>query len=651
MKYGYEIEFESEPCEQCNRSPINFNLKEQDIITKLLAKFEDKGVIVKSEHETGEILSHVFIRPKADGTYRLILNLSRLNEHVDKITFKMETLRSALQMIRKSCWFAKCDLKDAFYSVAIATQYRKYLKFEWEGELYEFTCLPNGLSTASRIFTKVLKPVFAALRKIGHSNVAYIDDSLLLSDSYEQCVMNIKDTMKLIDSVGLTTHPEKSIIEPTQCIEFVGFLLNSVEMTVQLAPRKVTKLKELAIKTLKAKSVTIREFAKLIGTMVAAEPGVKYAAAYYKTLELDKDKALKVNKGNFEGDVSLSVQSKQCIHWWINNIESAYKPISMGPMNRRIETDSSLEGYGGHDVTNDTEFSGKWSEEDKKFHINYLELKAAFLAIKFFCKNVSNEHVHLFIDNTVALKYISKMGGRKPMLNALAKELWEWCESKHLWISAFHIPGRFNIRADELSRAKRKCSVDMEWALQQDIYDKIVAKMGQSCDIDLFASQHNNKVSTFISYVPNKGAIAVNAFSVIWNYTLHYAFPPFSLIGRVIQKMCEDQAEVILIAPLFPSQPWFPPVMKQICGTCFVLPKTDRILYQPGTQKQHNLTTMRLAAFHLSGNALSVQAYQKTLPTSLCNRGGLQQGSNMGLISKDGCNFVVNNRLIKLTHL
>lgn len=111
------------------------------------------------------------------------------------------------------------------------------MKFEWEGKQYAFTALPNGLSTASRIFTKVLKPVFAALRKIGHSNVAYIDDSLLQSDTYEQCIQNIQDTMELIDSVGLTTHPEKSIIVPTQCIEFVGFLLNakiSTEKSVKL---------------------------------------------------------------------------------------------------------------------------------------------------------------------------------------------------------------------------------------------------------------------------------------------------------------------------------------------------------------------------------------------------------------------------------
>ena len=490
VQYGYEIEFESEPCEGCNRIPINFNGKEREIISNLLENFESKGVIVESEHEVGEILSYIFIRPKSDGTYRLILNLSRLNDHVDK------TLKSALHMIRKEgCFFAKIDLKDAFYSVAINEKFRKYLKFEWQGKLYAFTALPNGLSTASRIFTKVLKPVFAALRKTGHSNVASIDDSLLQSDTYEQCIQNIQDTMKLIDSVGLTTHPEKSIIVPTQCIEFVGFLLNANDMTVKLAPRKAFNLKELASSILRGKSVSIRDFAKLIGKMVAAEPGVQYAALHYKTLEKDKDKALKLNRGNFDNHMYISKESKKCIAWWINNIETAHRPIVYGPMTRRIETDSSLLGYGGHEVTNDVEFSGIWSKEDKKYHINYLELKAAFLCLKFFCDNASNEHIHLFMDSTVALKYISKMGGRKPLLNSLAKQIWEWCERRNIWISAFHIPGKLNVRADKLSRAlRKKRNDDMEWALQQDIYDRISHRMG-TCDIDLSASSKNHKHS------------------------------------------------------------------------------------------------------------------------------------------------------------
>ena len=661
MKSGYNIEFASEHCVFCNRSPINFNLKEKDIISKIIKNFEEKGVIVKSHHEPGEIISHNFITPKADGSHRLILNLSKLNDHVEKITFKMETLKSALQMIRPGCFFSKVDLKEAFYSIGINRQFQKYLKFLWQGTLYVFTCLPNGLSTASRIFTKVLKPVFAALRKMGHLNEAYIDDSLLQSYSYEQCLINVKDTVELIDSVGLTIHPEKSMLIPVQCIEFVGFLLNSKDMTVRLAPRKIQNFLELACSIRKAKSVSIRELAKLIGKMVAAEPGVKYAALHYKTLELEKASALKLNRGNFNASMCLSIEAKQCIKWWIDNIETAFRPISLGPMNRRIETDSSLMGYGGFDVTNEMEFSGIWGTEDKLHHINFLELKAAFVCLKHFCHMVRNEHIYLFMDNTVAIKYISKMGGRKSKLNELAKQIWEWCEIRNIWLSVFHIPSHMNFRADRLSRLKntntcsvsklkKKCHDDMEWALEQEIYQRISDKMGHS-EVDLFASAKNNKHKLYISYIPDYGAIAVNAFSILWNYKLHYAFPPFSIIGRVLQKMCEDKAELILVAPLFPSQPWFPQILQQISGPSFVLPKTAQILYLPGTKRKHRLTTMRLGAFKLSGNALLVQEYRKKLQISSCSLGDQQQQNSMGAISKDGCNFVMNKRLIKLTHL
>lgn len=650
VRYGYQIEFITEPCEECNRLPINFNSKEQEIISNLLSKFENKGIIVETEHEAGEIVSHIFIRPKPDGTYRLILNLSRLNEHVDKITFKMETLRTALQLIRRNCFFGKMDLKDAFFSVSIHRKFRKYLKFIWQGKLYAFTCLPNGLSTASRIFTKVLKPMFSTLRKLGHTNVAYIDDSLLQSDTFEGCKLNIRNTLDLADSLGLTVHPEKSIIIPTQCIEFVGFMLDSRDMTIRLATRKILDIKKRAGEMLKETVISIRDFAKLIGKMIAAEPGVKYAPLYYKSMEIERDMALKMQSGNFDAKMNISNQIKEDLKWWIANIDKTFRPISLGPPNRRIESDSSMTGYGGHDVTFDKEFSGCWTAKDKEFHINYLELKAAFLCLKYFCHNVTKEHIHLYLDNTVAIKYISKMGGRKAQLNNLAKEIWRWCEKRNIWLSVFHIPGKLNIRADELSRLGKKLNDDMEWALQQEAYNDITTKMG-ICDIDLFASKRNKKLETYVSYIPDDKAVAVNAFSISWENYNCYAFPPFSVIGRVVQKLCEDQGEMILVAPIFPSQPWFPQMLRQLCGQSYVLPKTDQILYLPGKGSKHRLTTMRLGAFRLSGKPSSVLAYQKKLQTSSCAHGDLLHKSNMGRISKNGCFFVIANKLIQLTHL
>lgn len=138
-----------------------------------------------------------------------------------------------------------------------------------------------------------MKPVFATLCKQGHINSTYIDDSLLQSDTFQECLENVFDTLSLLDSLGLTVHPDKSIIVPAQSMEFIGFLINSVDMTVRLTTRKAKEIVELCQSLLRRDTVTIREFSQLIGKLVAAEPGVMYAPIYYKILEIQKDEALK----------------------------------------------------------------------------------------------------------------------------------------------------------------------------------------------------------------------------------------------------------------------------------------------------------------------------------------------------------------------
>ena len=89
------------------------------------------------------------------------------------------------------------DLKDAYYSVPIHKVHQKYLKFEWQGQLYQFTCLPNGLACAPRLFTKLLKPAYSTLRKQGFQSVGYIDDSYLQGITKPECENNVQATTKL----------------------------------------------------------------------------------------------------------------------------------------------------------------------------------------------------------------------------------------------------------------------------------------------------------------------------------------------------------------------------------------------------------------------------------------------------------------------
>ncbi|CAC5376755.1 unnamed protein product [Mytilus coruscus] len=116
---------------------------------------------------------------------------------------------------------------------------------------------------------------------------------------------------------------------------------------------------------------------------------------FYKTLEIQKDVELKLNKGNFDARIILSNESKQCINWWIENIHDSYKPIVFKPPDRKIESDSSMLGYGALDVTNNLTLSDVWSLSERNKHINFLELKAAFLALKAFCDRTHIRNLEL----------------------------------------------------------------------------------------------------------------------------------------------------------------------------------------------------------------------------------------------------------------
>ena len=165
----------------------SFTEIEQTIIDNEVEKFLLKEIIRLSSHEDGHVISPIFTRPKKDGSHRVIFNLKKLNESVTYHHFKMDTLETAIRLMRPGCYMTSIDLKDAYYSIPIAEEHQKYLKFIWRDQLYAFTSLPMGLTSSPRIFTTVLKPVFSYLRSpFGHICLGYIDDSsyLILSLSF-----------------------------------------------------------------------------------------------------------------------------------------------------------------------------------------------------------------------------------------------------------------------------------------------------------------------------------------------------------------------------------------------------------------------------------------------------------------------------------
>ena len=128
------------------------------------------GVIEKVQYDKDQFLSPIFTRPKKNGEHRMILNLKELNQYIEYHYFKMDSFEIALKLIEKDCFMASVDLCHAYYSVNVAQEHRKYLRFIWKGQIHAYTSLANGVASAPRQFTKLMKPVYATLRQKGHKN-------------------------------------------------------------------------------------------------------------------------------------------------------------------------------------------------------------------------------------------------------------------------------------------------------------------------------------------------------------------------------------------------------------------------------------------------------------------------------------------------
>ncbi|XP_018367894.1 PREDICTED: uncharacterized protein LOC108764250 [Trachymyrmex cornetzi] len=193
--------------------------------------------------------------------------------------------------------------------------------------------------------------------------------------------------------------------------------------------------------------------------------------------------------------------------------------------------------------------------DDKGLHINALELKAAFYALRCFTDGLLNVSILLRIDNTTVIAYINKFGSvQHPHLTDIARNIWKWCEERDIHLFASYIASIDNTIADSESRIE--CS-DTEWSLSTHAFGQVERSLGPF-DIDLFASLVNAKNETYVSWFPDPGSWAIDAFSINWHPFYFYAFPPFILLPRVLRKIWDDEATGIVIISWWPSQSWFP---------------------------------------------------------------------------------------------
>ncbi|KAJ8949104.1 hypothetical protein NQ317_004198 [Molorchus minor] len=226
-----------------------------------------------------------------------------------------------------------------------------------------------------------------------------------------------------------------------------------------------------------------------------ASPTLPYGWLHTKPFEIIKQCCLKAERMKFDNLMDIPPSLGAEFHWWINCIDHSGKSIAI---NREFElnlfSDASTSGWG---------------------------------------RMGSTRHSHL---------------------QNLTQKLWHWCEERNIFIHATYVITKDNTKADKLSRCK---SISTEFELSPDIFNYITDQLGKP-SIDLFASRINTKCAKYVSWGPDPDSWAVDALTLNWRDFKFYAFPPFILLDRVLEKIRDEKTTGIVVAPYWPSAPWFP---------------------------------------------------------------------------------------------
>jgi hypothetical protein len=237
-----------------------------------------------------------------------------------------------------------------------------------------------------------------------------------------------------------------------------------------------------------------------------------------------------------------------------------------------LYTDASNQGWGA--TLSQQEFAGTWTEKEALFHINSKELITVLKALRL--SSLQDMTLAVHSDNVTTVRCLQRFGSAKgQVLNKISKLIEEHCHRHHLQLLPQFIPGNLNVLADALSRTR---PLPGEWKLDPSVFKQICARWGTP-EVDLFATQFNHQLPVFVSPLPS--AALHDGLSLPWRWEFLYAFPPYKLLLRLLQRIQRhQQKKFILIFPWWPHRLWFPLVMSCLKEEPLPLPRIPHLLRQ-----------------------------------------------------------------------
>lgn len=611
VRRGYSLEFLSLPPLTTSIKWTHLQSHPDELLQTEIQEMLMKGAVEQVSPHTPGFYCTFFLVPKKDGGWRPVLNLKPLNKFLSYQRFRMETPRSILSVLSRGEWLASLDLRDAYFHVPILPAHRPFLRFAFGKKVYQFRVLPFGLSTAPRVFTKMLAPIVGLIHQEGIRFFPYLDDCLLVAPSSHALQSQVSKAVSILQQAGFLVNWKKSLPVPSQDLQFIGMRIRPDLGMVFLPEDRAFDLVQCAKLFRQGSWLPIRLFLRLLGLMAACLTVIRLARLRMRPIQLY---LLSQWNRRAQPDLDRKIQVPQSLCPYLlfwQEKDNLIQGVSLSPPVPQVvlTTDASLTAWGGH--LDGYKVQGLWSTSQQNLHINRLEMLAVLNACRTFLSRIQGKVVLLRTDNVSVVQYVNNLGGTKSAaLCALVTKLLDWCQQHNIQMLAEHLPGVSNVLADSLSR---RIMAQTEWSLKQSVANQLFHRLGEP-QIDLFATAENKKLPVFCSWRPDSQAYHVDAMTMSWVGLQAYAFPPVALIPRVVEKASREVQTLILVAPRWSNRSWYPRLLELLVAPPIRLPLLPDLLTQQRGRLLHaNPGLLSLVAWPLSGDRSRQQAFRQEL--------------------------------------
>lgn len=556
-------------------------------------------VVTQLRGDPGEVacICPLTVAVQGSGKLRLCWNGRPVNGSMPVQQFKLEHIQVALGLVQPGDMLFTIDMQAGYHQVPVKPWMRKLLCFEWAGQVYRWRVLPFGLSSAPRAYSKLGRALLKRWRSMGIRCSNYIDDFFFAAKPADVLLVRGR-VLADLTNLGWYISAAKCMLQPGTAVKYLGFVVCSLPVPhVRIPDAKIAKLRESLRGILRrgrllpvqqdrsdqgeladcevagqgAVRVKGRTLARLLGFMQSFRVAIPIVAVATKALQTCVAGLPLTVQGwlDYGSSVELSVEALLECRFWYHKVSvwngAVIKP---GTVSRVLYTDASGQGYGGvlHRVANRVVEpalqvqSGFWESCEPTASVS-TELKGLWRALVAAGSELVGQNV-LHRTDSISTYYILRKGGCRSSreLDVVASRILVYCAVQGVALSSQYVGADVIIvsGADALSRRQD----ESDCRLHPELFGKLCSVFGE-VQVGRFATAASaqwlaGRRLPYWGLWADGLAAGMDGLSGDWRGLFNYAFPPVALVGRVLQLVSEQQARVLLIAPKWPSQWWWP---------------------------------------------------------------------------------------------